>query len=322
LSDPTQPSATSNFLQHERPPVPDITVPDAVQPFHLEQKPVRGRLVRLGGLADAILGRHDYAPAPGRLLGEALALTAGLAAALKFKGSFSMQAKGKGPIPMLLADCTDAGELRGYARVDAEKLSTLGARPSAAALLGKGYLAFTCDQGADMERYQGIVEITGRSLADMTGEYFRSSEQLKSHVHLACAKTPNGWRAAALILERVAGAGGIDPTLDEAAQDDAWVTALALAGTLTEAELLDDGLSSPELLHRLFSLEGLRLDGARPLSYGCRCSRAKLAGVLTGFPEHDLDHMAENGTITMTCEFCNLGFHFDRAEVRGTAGRA
>ena len=32
----------------------------------------------------------------------------------------------------------------------------------AAALLGRGYLAFTCDQGPEMDRYQGIVAHRGR----------------------------------------------------------------------------------------------------------------------------------------------------------------
>ncbi|MES2711338.1 MAG: Hsp33 family molecular chaperone HslO, partial [Pseudomonadota bacterium] len=45
-------------------------------------------------------------------------------------------------------------------------------------------------------------------------------------------------------------------------------------------------------------------------------SRAKLAGVLEGFAPDDLDHMAEQGTITMTCEFCNVGFKFERDEMR------
>ncbi len=322
MSSPTEPSATPDFLNHDRPPVPDIVVPRGVQPFHLRDKPVRGRLVRLGPLAEALLTRHDIAPAVTVLAGEALALTAGLATALKFRGSFSLQAKGDGPVPMLLADCTDTGALRGYARPEPEALSALLARepaPSAAALLGGGYLAFTCDQGPEMDRYQGIVAIEGESLAEMTDHYFRSSEQLRSHVQLACARTERGWRASALILEKVAGAGGIAVGMDEAAQEEAWRTALALAGTLTEAELLDDTLSGERLLHRLFHAEGLALGRARALSYGCRCSRARLAGVLSGFSDDDLDHMAEDGTITMTCEFCNLGFRFERAELRGAA---
>lgn len=319
MSSPTDPSATPDFLNHDRPPVPDLVVPRGVQPFHLHDKPVRGRLVRLGPLADALLTRHDGHPAVTALAGQALALTAGLASALKFRGSFSLQAKGDGPVSMLLADCTDGGALRGYARADAERLAAMLAgdeSPSASALLGTGFLAFTCDQGPDMDRYQGIVAIEGDSLTDMTATYFSTSEQLATHVQLACARTEAGWRAAALILERVAGQGGIGAELDAEAQDEAWRTAVALAATLTDAELLDDSLPGERLLHRLFALEGLALDRARALSYGCRCSRAKLAGVLAGFGEEDLDHMAEDGTITMTCEFCNLGFRFDRTELR------
>jgi molecular chaperone Hsp33 len=323
VSSPTDPSATPDFLNHGRPPVPDIVVPRGVQPFHLHDRPVRGRLVRLGPLADALLTRHDAHPVVTELAGQALALTAGLAAALKFRGSFSLQAKGDGAVPMLLADCTDGGALRGYARANEERLAALldgGAAPGAAALLGQGYLAFTCDQGPQMDRYQGIVAIEGATLTEMTGAYFRTSEQIATHVHLACTRTDAGWRAAALILERVAGEGGIGADMDTDAQDEAWRTAVALAATLTDAELLDDALPGERLLHRLFALEGLALDRARALSYGCRCSRAKLAGVLAGFGEEDLDHMAEDGTITMTCEFCNLGFRFDRAELRGAEG--
>ena len=326
MPDPTAPSATPAFLNHDRPPVPDIVVPRGVQPFHLHHRPVRGRLVRLGPLAEALLGRHpDQHPAVQRLTGEALALTAALATALQFRGSFSLQAKGDGAVPMLLADCTDTGALRGYARAEPEKLgeALAGAdHPSAAALLGAGYLAFTCDQGPEMDRYQGIVAIEGESLTEMTGHYFATSEQLQSQVHLACDRTDAGWRASALVIERVAGAGGIDPEADAAAQDDAWRTATALAGTITPAELLDDTLPSDRLLHRLFHAEGLALDRPRALSYGCRCSRAHLAGVLEGFGPVDLDHMAEGGAITMTCEFCNLDFRFERGEVAGKAGRA
>ena len=323
VTDPLNPSALPDFLNRDRPPVPDLVVPRGIQPFHLADRPVRGRLVRLGPLADALLTRHDNPPVVAALAGEALALVAALAAALKFKGSFSLQARGDGPVSMLLADCTDEGALRGYARADEARLSALLAEtpaPGADALLGRGYLAFTCDQGPDMDRYQGIVAIEGASLSAMTGHYFAASEQLAASVVLAAGPTPAGWRATALVIERIAGEGGVAPGLDAAVQEDAWATAQALAATLTPAELLDDSLPPERLLHRLFHAEGLVLDRARALSYGCRCSRARLVGVLSGFPEADLDHMAEEGTITMTCEFCNVAFRFDRADIRGSSG--
>ena len=322
----TTPAFTPAFLDSARPDVPDIVVPRGVTPFHMPGRPVRGRLVRLGPLADALLTRHENHPAVTALAGQALALAAALSTALKFRGSFSLQAKGDGAVPMLLADCTESGGLRGYARANADKLDTLLSAvpdPTARALLGNGYLAFTVDQG-DTERHQGIVAIEGDTLADMALHYFDTSEQIRCFVHLACARTEQGWRAAALILERVAGEGGIDLEFDEApqdaaAQDEAWRTATALATTVKDSELLDDALSADRLLFNLFGLEGVAIDRNRALAYGCRCSRARLAGILEGFSHDDLDHMVVGHDIVMTCEFCNLDFRFGRDEVRGQA---
>ena len=313
-------SDTPAFLDGGRPPVPDIVVPRGVVPFYLPQRPVRGRLVRLGPLADSLLTRQPNHPVITALAGQALALAAGLSTALKFRGSFSLHAKGNGPVSMLLADCTHTGELRGYARATPEKLATLldsNPAPTADALLGTGYLAFTVDEGADQQRHQGIVTIEGTSLAAMAGHYFATSEQLQCFVHLACAQTEHGWRAGALILEKVAGAGGVDPEMDNEAGAESWRTACILAATITDAELLDDDLPSERLLYRLFHTEGVAVDLARSLSYGCRCSRARLAGILEGFPVDDLDHMTVGTEIVVTCEFCNYDFRFQRNGVQG-----
>ena len=315
-------NATPAFLDSTRPDVPDIVVPRGVTSFYLPGRPVRGRLVRLGPLADALLTRHENHPVVTALSGQALALAAALATALKFRGSFSLQAKGDGAVPMLLADCTEAGALRGYARANAERLEAVLATdpaPSARALLGAGYLAFTVDQGGENERHQGIVAIEGESLADMALHYFETSEQIRCVVHLACARTAHGWRAAALILERVAREGGLDPELDDEAQDEAWRTATALATTVRDEELLDDALPADRLLYNLFGVEGVAADRNRALAYGCRCSRARLSGILEGFTTDDLDHMVVGDAIVMTCEFCNLDFRFARDEVRGLA---
>jgi molecular chaperone Hsp33 len=155
----------------------------------------------------------------------------------------------------------------------------------------------------------------------MALHYFRTSEQLRCFLHLACEPTDAGWRAGALILEKIAGAGGIDPDLSDAEQAESWNTATALASTLTDAELLDDAIAPERLLYRLFHSEGVAADRTRALSWGCRCSRARLAEILEGFPPDDLDHMAVDGDIVMTCEFCNFDFRFPRAAVGGQAAR-
>ncbi len=280
---------------------------------------MRGRLVRLGALADALLTRHDNDPTVTGLAGQALALAAALAGALKFQGSFSIQAKGDGAVPMLLADCTEAGALRGYARAEPDRLAellTASPAPSAFDLLGSGYLAFTVDQGPERERHQGIVAIEGDCLAEMALHYFKTSEQLQCVLRLASARTELGWRASALILERVASDGGVEELSPEDA-NDAWQTATILANTVTDGELLDDALASEHLIWRLFGTADVVTGRPRALAYGCRCSRSRLAGILEGFVPDDLDHMAVAGAIIMTCEFCNLDFRFNRDEVHG-----
>ena len=312
--------ATPAFLDTARPAVPDVVVPQGITPFHLANRAVRGRLVRLDTLADALLTRHENHHAVTRLAGQALALVAALTSALKFRGSFSLQVKGDGPVSMLLADCTDSGQIRGYARADADKLEALlvdDPEPGAAALVGQGYFALTVDQGPDTERYQGIVEIAGDDLASMAVHYFNTSEQIACALHLACSRTDLGWRAGALVLERIADEGGVEP--GPVGLDEDWRAALALLGTLTDAELLDDTLPAEQLLFRLFHTEGVSADRPRALGYGCRCSRAKLAGILEGFPPEDLDDMVVGSGIVMTCEFCNLDFRFQRSEL-GRAG--
>ena len=308
---------TPAFLDRVRPNVPDLVVSRAVLPFFLPHRPVRGRLVRLGPLAEALLGRHRHHPRVAALAGEALALVAGLASALRFRGTFSLQVKGDGPVPLLHADCTELGALRFYARARPERLAVLldaTPAPSAAALFGRGYLAFTVDQGADRERHQGIVALGGESLEEMALAYFRESMQLAGLVRLAARPAAAGWRAGALILERIA-ADSLSPGHDDAAE--AWRTAAALAATLSDAELLDDALTPELLLYRLFHSEGIVVGQPRPLAYGCRCTRARLSGILEGFAIDDLDHMTTDGAIVMTCEFCNLDFRFSRAEIAG-----
>lgn len=109
-------------------------------------------------------------------------------------------------------------------------------------------MAFTIDQGPDMDRHQGIVDLTGTTLADMAMNYFQTSEQHDCWIRLFCAKSPDGWKAGALVLERIAAEGGIETTEQD---EDAWETACALADTVTEQEVLDPDLSNERLIHRL-----------------------------------------------------------------------
>ena len=94
----------------------------------------------------------------------------------------------------------------------------------------------------------------------MAESYFTTSEQLPCKVYLAAGDTQQGWRAAALVIERIAGAGDVAPEISEAEQEEAWRTAAILADTVTTDELLDDALTPERLLYRLFHGEGVAVD--------------------------------------------------------------
>jgi molecular chaperone Hsp33 len=292
------------------PPIPD----DLVQTFQIEPFALRGRLVRLGPAIDSILTRHAY-PAPvATMLGEALALAVALAGALKYDGVFTLQTKGDGPIKMMVADVTTAGAIRGYAQFDAARLNagpaTLGSVPR---LLGAGYLALTVDQGEHTERYQGIVELTGSTLAECVHHYFRQSEQVEAAIKVAVKQVPDEsgvprWRAGALMIQRLPREAY---TLERETEDEAWRRAAILMSSSTSAELIDPALAPERLLFRLFHEDGVRAYKPHALEAKCRCSRHRVETVLRALAPDDIADMKVDGKITVTCEFCSVVYDFD-----------
>jgi molecular chaperone Hsp33 len=314
------------------------TADDTVMPFEVAALDLRGRVVRLGPVVDEILARHAY-PAPiAKLLGEALVLTIMLGSALKIDGRFILQTQTDGPVRMLVVDFTAPGKVRACARFDKDRVAAAieAGKADAGALLGRGHLAMTIDQGPDTSRYQGLVALEGGSLEDAAHEYFRRSEQIPTRVRLAVAEELRGgaggashrWRAGGILLQflpksperaRVADLdpgdapeGTVPHTLPE---DDAWVEGRALVSTVEDVELIDPSLSSERLVYRLFHEPGVRVFRAGEVRAECSCSRDGVEAMLKSFSQDDRDHMAEDGKISVTCEFCSANYIFVPGEV-------
>ena len=292
---------------------------DLILPFQAEHAEVSGRLVKLGPVVDTILSRHDYPEAVSQLLGEAVALTALLGAALKFEGKFILQASTDGPVDLLVADYQVPGGLRGYARFSPEQVAEL---PPDGRLLGEGHLAMTIDRGLDTERYQGVVPLEGESLTEAADTYFRQSEQLPTFIRLAVARhyragtvgaRPWTWRAGGLLVQKLTREGGRSGTRAAAFAEEDWTRARTLAETVEDHELLDPMLPPDRLLYRLFHEEQVRAFRAIPLESYCSCSRARVEELLRRFSAEDLAEMVVDGEVWVTCEFCNSRYRFDPA---------
>jgi molecular chaperone Hsp33 len=294
-----------------------------LRPFQLERSALRGRVVRLGALVDRVLTRHDYPEPVGRMLGELFVLAATLAGGLKFNGTFSLQIQSDGPVSLMLADCTNEGAMRGYARYDEARLARTNGT-DVHALLGHGRLAFTVDQNQLGQAYQGIVELSGPTLTDCMQAYFRQSEQLKTGLKIAVDRIADidgtRWRAGGIMIQRLA-----DEARDESSEEQAledWRRTMLLLGTATAAELVDPHLAPERLLLHLFHEEGVRVFTPHGLRFGCRCSRERVETMLRRFPEHELEDMRDDdGDVVVTCQFCNIDFRFDDAQLARLHGR-
>ena len=290
---------------------------DLSQPFLIDARSIRGRLVRLGPALDRILSGHDYPDSVGLRMAEATALAATLAGALKFTGIFTLQVQSEGAISLLVADVTSDGDLRGYARFDEAKLAEAEANTDLAGqpvqrYLGKGFLAFTVDQGPDTERYQGIVELAGATLADCAQNYFEQSEQLET-AYLLSARPPEegaGWQASSLMIQRMP-LVPTSPILTAEEAEETWNRATILLASTKETELFDPDLSGPALLNRLYHAEQLELHDPRPLQARCRCSSERVETTLKSFPREEMEDLKdENGHIVVTCEYCKSSYSF------------
>src|SRR3954464_2868267 len=291
-----------------------VPVDDAVLPFEVAALDLRGRLTRLGPALDDILHRHDYPPAVGKLLGEAIVLTTLLGSSLKFDGRFILQTRTDGPVSFLIVDFQAPDRLRAYARFDAARLAP---GLSSGAWLGRGHLAMTIDQGPDMSRYQGLVALEGGGLEDAAHEYFLRSEQIPTKVRLAVGEEWRGgdgpkhrWRAGGMLLQFLPKAPerARQPDLHpgdapdgtaahSVAQDDAWVEGQSLIATVEDVELIDPDLSGERLLYRLFHERGVRVFSSLPLRAQCSCSREAVSRMLTSFAPKDRTDMVKDGKV-------------------------
>ena len=284
---------------------------DQLLGFTLPDREARGRVVRLGPVLDRILAAHDYPQGVKQLLAEALVLTALMGALLKREGSqLTLQAQNEGGVvDLLVCDYRD-GELRGNVKFDPARFSALGDNPSLSELFGAGYLAITFDMPATAERYQGVVPLEGRSLADAVESYFARSEQVPTLIRTAVSLRPNRSVAGGLLIQHLAEGEEGGERLHARPEHPEWQHVAIMGGSVEAEELVDRDLPLPDLLWRLFHEEReVRVQPLAALSRGCRCSVVHFEEVLARFPKEDRREMRnENGVILVDCAFCSREF--------------
>ena len=275
-------------------------MPDTIQRFIFDNTDVRGELVQLQQSYQDALGKHNYTGPVARLLGDFLNAAALLSATLKFEGTLTLQARSDGQVPLIMAEATSTGKLRGIAR-DAENANS----ESFQELLSNGKLAITITPHKG-QRYQGIVPLDGNNLAECLEHYFQQSEQLATRLWFASDQQ----RSTGMLLQELPASDAIDADT----RREQWLHLTHLAQTVSEQELLT--LDIETLLHRLYHQEQVRLFEPSALSFQCSCSEQRTATAIKAIGLQEAQAIVEEqGAISIHCEFCHHHYRFDLAAI-------
>jgi molecular chaperone Hsp33 len=274
----------------------------------------------------AVLARRNDPPVIRQILGDFVAAATLLSASLKFDGTLIIQAQSKGPISLLVVECSSNLTMRATVKLSVEP-TEIDPNATLADLLdaaNTGRLVITLDpteRQPGQPPYQGIVALQQdhngtavpvKNAAEAIMLYMRHSEQLETRIWLASNEQVVG----GLLLQRLPNSGG-HVHLDPQTAAEGWSRIQALGETITTDELLE--LSPETTLRRLFLNEsseaGVRAFPTRPVKFACRCSRLKVADVLRMLGEEEVNSiLAEQGVVETGCEFCGKAYRFDAVD--------
>ena len=270
---------------------------DAVVPFVFESLPVRGALIQLQKSWQRMQLGHTYQTKVLETLGHSAAATGLIAHSLKFDGTITMQLSGDGPLAMLVMQCTSDLELRGMASAP-----DLESHASFEELVSRARCAITVDAGTMERPYQGIVEVTGESLANSLENYYERSAQIPSHIQLVSETSSCG----GILLQQMPEKAG--------PLEDDWRRLGMLAATLRPGDFTA-GVGI-DLLAHLFAEDDVRVFRPRAATFRCRCSRKRAEDVLRMLgAEETAAACEENGRVDVTCEYCGRTRSFDAVDV-------
>ena len=213
----------------------------------------------------------------------------------------TLQARGTGPVRLLVVQANANGGQRGLAQWNSEP-------PEAplSDIFGDATLTIQIETGKQGDIYQGVIAAVGEKLQDALGSYFHNSEQLPTRLWLQC----DGVQAAGLLLQQLP---DNENTVAETKEDD-WHRITLMANTIDSTELYATEVS--QLLRKVFSEDEVLLFDAEPLRFECGCSRERTTALIEGLGyEEAIDILKQEGEIEITCEFCNSRNVFDSIDV-------
>jgi len=304
---------------------------DTVLPFQLDNADIRGRIARLDGVLEKVLGQHNYPPEVEGLVAEAALLTALIGQMTEIRWKLSLQIRGNGPVRIIATDYfspTEPGapaKLRAYASFDKDRIAQQNktTAESPFSMISAGMFAILIDQGQGSTPYQGITPLDGGSLAACAETYFAQSEQLATRflVAMGRAQEPGDdwrWRAGGVMIQHMPKASphvkgsAAEKTAQPADEAEIWARVNRQLDMVDDIGLIGPHLAPTDLLGQVFHAEAPRVFPAQPVEFGCTCGPQKVVQTMSIYSAKDIAKMTdETGHVTADCQFCGAHYILD-----------
>jgi molecular chaperone Hsp33 len=273
------------------------TPQDFIQRFLLENLDIHGAHVRLNESWQRMRARRDYPQSVMQYVGEMAAVTVLIGDRIKEAGKLSFQLRGNGKVPMMVVDCTNQLNVRGYASIDGNITAADGMHE----LLGDGRLLMTLDLVSAAQPFQSFVPIEGETLAKVFEHYIAQSEQQAACLILSANETS----ASGFLLQKLPGADARDL--------DGWSRITQLAQTIRHEELQQ--LDTPTLLTRLFHEETVRVFEPRAVTHDFPPDPDKIRTMLRNLGRDEIERIvAEQGSVVVNDDLSNNRYEFTADE--------
>lgn len=170
-----------------------------------------------------------------------------------------------------------------------------------------GYLEVIKDIGLK-QPFTGRVNLASGEIAEDLTQYYARSEQIPALVSLGVLVDTDLSVIAAggLIIQAMPGASDIALEQIE--------TNISALGPISEA--IKNSESLEEILGKVMAGIPYYQVAEKPLSFFCKCNRARLAAILASLSGEELaEAFNEGGELEVTCNFCNETYAYTREEI-------
>lgn len=275
-----------------------------------KEKHIRIFLATTQNLVEEARTRHNTSATASAALGRVLTATLLMGTDMKGeKDALSLRINGNGPAGTILATADSNGHVRGFiSNPSADLPSKSPGKLAVGELVGKdGNLEVIKDLGLK-QPFIGTVALENGEIAEDLTRYFMDSEQIPSLVSLGVLVAPDLSIQAAggLIVQALPGA---DDHVLERLENNIFQMG-SISDTMESAVCLEDVVKQ--------IMEGLdySIIGEQRLSFQCICNQDRLAGILAGLSEEELNETySDQGEIEVTCNFCNEVYHINKENI-------